>query len=229
MGGLAAWTAGDDFPVWLSLRVAFTAMVFVAPIGLLLARVQARARYRGRTFVDALILLPLVLPPSVIGFYLVDLLGTKSAIGSMLEGWFDVRLIFTPTGAVVAAAVVALPLLVKTAQAALESVPRELESVGRSLGLGPIALFFRVSLPSAWPGITVGLILAFARALGEFGATLMFAGNFPGRTNTMALEIYRAYLDGDDDRALFYVVLLTVISLAVVFVATTLAGRKGRA
>lgn len=223
---LAAWTADDGFPVWLSLRVALTAMLVVAPLGLVLARLQARARYRGRALVDALILLPLVLPPSVIGYYLVVILGVRGSVGGLLERWFDVRLIFTPAGAVVAAAVVALPLLVKTAQAALEAVPADLERVGRSLGLGPLALFWRVSFPSAWPGIAVGLILAFARAIGEFGATLMFAGSFPGRTNTMPLEIYAAYVDGNDERALFYVLLLTSISLGVVFLATHLAGRR---
>ena len=101
--------------------------------------------------------------------------------------------------------------------------------MGQSLGLGPLALFFRVSLPSAWPGIAVGLILAFARAIGEFGATLMFAGNTPGRTNTMPLEIYAAFQEGDDDRAFLYVVLLTSISLGVVFFATVLAGRRRHA
>ncbi len=229
MHALAGWTAGDDFPVWLSLRVALLAMLLVTPIGLVLARLQAHATYRGRAFVDALILLPLVLPPSVIGYYLVVVLGTRGPIGGALDRWFDLRLIFRPAGAVIAAAVVALPLLVKTAQAALEAVPRDLDRVGRSLGLGPTALFLRVSLPAAWPGILVGFILAFARALGEFGATLMFAGNFPGRTNTMPLEIYAAWSRGDDARAGFYVLLLTLSSLAVVFVATLLAGRRRQA
>ena len=226
MHALAAAPTDDAFPVWLSLRVAFTAMLFVTPIGILLARLQAHARYPGRAFVDALILLPLVLPPSVIGWYLAVGLGTRGTIGAWLERWFDVRLIWTPAGAAVAAGTVALPLLVKTAQAALEAVPRDLERVGQSLGLGPLALFFRVSLPSAWPGIAVGLILAFARAIGEFGATLMFAGNTPGRTNTMPLEIYAAFQAGEDDRAFLYVMLLTSISLGVVFFATVLAGRR---
>ena len=136
-----------------------------------------------------------------------------------LESTLELRLIFSPGAVVLAAAVVALPLLVKTAQPALESVPLELEHVARTLGLGPWALFFRVTLPVAWPGIVAAIVLAFARALGEFGATLMFAGNIPGRTNTMPLEIFSAYQQGDGDRAALYVAILVLLSCAVVFVA----------
>jgi molybdate transport system permease protein len=223
---LATQAADAGFPVRLSLQVALFAMVLVTPIGLTLAWIQAKKRYRGRSLVDAFILLPLVLPPSVIGYYLVVLFGRQGALGGFLEDAFGIRLIFTPAGAVVASAAVALPLLVKTVQPALESVPRDLERVGRSLGLGPLALFFRVSLPSAWPGVVAGLVLAFARAIGEFGATLMFAGNTPGRTNTMPLEIFASYQGGEDDRALLYVVVLTALSLVVVFVAAALATRR---
>jgi molybdate transport system permease protein len=216
----------DSIPIRLSLEVALTAMLIVTPIGLLLAWIQANKRYRGRTLVDGLILLPLVLPPSVIGYFLVVLLGRRGPLGAALYDGLGLRLIFTPAAAVIASGVVALPLLVKTVQPALESVPRDLERVGRSLGLGPLALFFRVSLPSAWPGMVAGLILAFARAIGEFGATLMFAGNIPGRTNTMPLEIFAAYQQGDDERALVYVLVLTGISLAVVLLAAGLGRRR---
>jgi molybdate transport system permease protein len=230
---LAAQTFDTGFPIRLSLQVALIAVVIVTPIGLALAWIQAKKHYRGRSLVDALILLPLVLPPSVIGYFLVVLCGQRGPVGQILASVFDVRLIFTPAGAVLASAIVALPLLVKTVQPSLESVPRDLERVGRSLGLGPIALFFRVSLPSAWPGVVAGLVLAFARAVGEFGATLMFAGNIPGRTNTMPLEIFAAYQQGDDDRAVLYVLVLTGFSLAVVFIASSLASnlalRRGAA
>jgi len=223
---LAAQTLDAGFPIRLSLQVALIAVLIVTPVGLTLAWIQARARYRGRSFVDALILLPLVLPPSVIGYFLVVLCGRRGPIGKALAAVFDVHLIFTPAGAVLAAAVVALPLLVKTVQPALEAVPRDLERVARSLGLGRAAVFFRVSLPSAWPGVLAGLVLAFARAVGEFGATLMFAGNIPGRTNTMPLEIFAAYQQGDDERAVLYVLVLTGLSLAVVFLAASLAMRR---
>ncbi len=214
------------FPVLLSLRVATTALILVAPIGIALAWTQARKTYRLRAVVDAAILLPLVLPPSVIGYFLVVIFGRRGPIGQWLGETFDVRLIFTPNAAIVAAAVVALPMLVKTAQPAIESVPRDLEAVGRSLGLGPLAVFFRITLPSAWRGIVAGIVLGFARAVGEFGATLMFAGNIPGRTNTMPLEIFAAYQAGDDRRALLYVATLVAISCLVVLVATRLNPRE---
>ena len=225
---IAASGVDSGFPIRLSLVVALCAMLIVTPLGLVLAWTQAKRRYRGKALVDGLILLPLVLPPSVIGFFLVAGLGRRGPIGRWLESWFDVRLIFSPMGAVIASAVVALPLFVKTVQSALSSVPNDLERVGRSLGLSPVALFFRVSLPSAWPGVLAGFVLAFARAIGEFGATLMFAGNIPGRTNTMPLEIFAAYQAGEDDRAIRYVIVLTCLSLAVVVVASLLDARKRR-
>jgi molybdate transport system permease protein len=211
------------FPVFLSLRVAGTALLLVAPVGIALAWVQARKRYAFRGFVDAVVLLPLVLPPSVVGFFLVVLFGRRGVLGVHLDAAFDLRLIFTPTAAVIAAAVVALPLLVKTAQPAIEGVPRDLEEIASSLGLSPLAVFWRVTLPAAWKGILAALILAFARAMGEFGATLMFAGNIPGKTNTMPLEIFSAYQSGNDQRALLYVAALTLASAVVVVAASRLS------
>lgn len=216
-------------PIALSLRVAATALVLVAPIGIGVAWLQARRRYALRGVVDALVLLPLVLPPSVIGFLLVVVFGRRGVLGRWLEGALDVRVVFTPAAAVIASSVVALPILVKTAQPAIEAVPPELESVGRSLGLAPLALFFRVTLPCAWRGVLAALVLAFARAVGEFGATIMFAGNIPGRTSTMPIEIFAAYQGGDDRRAAIYVAVLTAISVVVVAVAARLSPRDARA
>ena len=216
-------TDDPTFPIVLSLRLAAISLVLVAPVGVALAFVQARRRYPLRGLVDALILLPLVLPPSVVGFVLVVLFGRHGPLGSVLESLFGVRLVFTQAAAVLASCVVAMPLLVKTAQPAIEAVPRELENVGRSLGLSPLGVFFRVTLPCAWRGVAAALVLAFARAVGEFGATLMFAGNIPGRTNTMPLEIFAAYQAGDDARALVYVVVLSVLSGVVVLVAARLS------
>ncbi|MGB5814507.1 MAG: molybdate ABC transporter permease subunit [Thermoanaerobaculia bacterium] len=218
----------DTFPIALSLRVATMALLLVAPVGIALAWIQSKYRYPFRGLVDALILLPLVLPPSVVGYLLVVVLGRQGWIGSWLETAFDLRLVFTPTAAVIASSIVALPLLVKTAQPVFEGIPRELEDVGRSLGLSPWALFFRVSLPVAWRGVVAGLVLAFARGIGEFGATLMFAGNIPGRTNTMPLEIFAAYQLGDDRRALIYVAVLIAFSGLVVWAASRLAPRGVR-
>ena len=142
----------------------------------------------------------------------------------MLERWLDLRLLFTPGGAVLASAIVALPILVKTAQPALEAVPLDLERIGRSMGLSPRQVIFRITLRVAWRGILAGIVLAFARAMGEFGATLMVAGNIPGRTNTMPLAIYAAFERGDDATALGYVVVLTAVSLAVVIGSSWLSG-----
>lgn len=219
-------TYPDSFPVLLSLRVAATALVLVAPVGIALAWFQARKVYRGRNIVDAAVLLPLVLPPSVIGYFFVVALGRRGPLGAWLFSAFDIQLIFSPAAAIIASAAVALPMLVKTAQPAIESVPADLEAVGRSLGLRPLAVFFRVTLPYAWRGIVAGLVLGFARAIGEFGATLMFAGNIPGRTNTMPLEIFAAYQAGDDRRALLYVATLVIISCIVVMLATRLNPRE---
>lgn len=218
--------SGDPlFPIALSLRVAALAVALVGPPGIALAWLQARRRYPGRALVDALVLLPLVLPPTVVGYLLVVYFGRHGPIGRALDALFGARVVFTPAAAVVASAIVALPLLVKTAQPAIEAVPSELEEVGRSLGLGPTALFARVTLPAAWQGVIAALVLAFARAIGEFGATLMFAGNIPGRTNTMPLELYAAWQAGEEGRALLYAGVLSGVSLAVVLLAPRLAPR----
>jgi molybdate transport system permease protein len=219
-------TSADAFPIALSLRVAAISLCISAPLGVALAWVQARRRYPLRSLVDAVVLLPLVLPPSVVGFFLVVVFGRRGVIGPWLEQALDLRLVFSPAGAVLASTVVALPMIVKTAQPAIEAVSPELENVGRSLGLGPVELFFRVTLPTAWRGVVAALVLGFARALGEFGATLMFAGNIPGRTNTMPLELFAAYQAGDDARAGIYVAVLTGFSGLVALLAARLAPRE---
>lgn len=215
-------------PLLLSLQVAATALLVAGPLGVALAWVQARKQYRGRALVDAAILLPLVLPPSVIGYILVLGFGRYGALGRLLDALFDLRLVFTPTAAVIAAAVVALPIVAKTAQPAIETVPRDWEDTAASLGLAPLSVFFRVTLPGAWRGVVAALVLGFARALGEFGATLMFAGNTPGQTQTMSLAVWSSWQAGDDARALFFVVLLCLFSVVVVLVASQFSGKVSR-
>lgn len=217
--------ADSAFPILLSLRVALIAMAIVGPLGIAIAFVQARRRYAMRRIVDAIVLLPLVLPPSVVGFFLVIAFGRRGPLGPLLDA-IGVRLVFSPTAAVIASSVVALPIIVKTAQPAIEAVPIDLEDVARTLGLRPIAVFMRVTLPAAWRGVLAATVLGFARALGEFGATLMFAGNIPGRTNTMPIEIFAAYQAGDDRRAAIYVAVLTALSILVVFLAARLGPRS---
>jgi molybdate transport system permease protein len=213
------------FPVLLSVRVATTAMVIAGPLGIAIAWVQAKHRYPLRRVVDALVLLPLVLPPTVVGYVLVVSFGRRGVFGQVLDRAFGIHLVFTPAAAVLASALVALPIVTKTAQPALEAVPRELENVGRTLGLAPLELLVRVTLPAAWRGVVAGLALGFARAAGEFGATVMFAGDTPGRTNTMPIEIFAASRAGEYERALLYVLLLVFASMAIVTLAALLTPR----
>jgi molybdate transport system permease protein len=207
----------------LSIRVALVATLLNALIGIPLAYVLARRAFRGRALVDLLVTLPLVLPPTVTGYYLIVLLGRRGWLGApvyTLTGW---SVAFTWYAAVIAATVMALPLLVRTARAAIESVDRELEKAAFTLGRSEWRTALEVTLPLAKNGIIAGLVLAFARALGEFGATLMLAGNIPGKTTTVPLAIYTAVQTGEMGEAVALVLALTVLSCAVL----VLAGRLG--
>jgi molybdate transport system permease protein len=209
----------------LSLRVAVLATVVNAVIGIPLAYALARRRFRGKAVVDLLVTLPLVLPPTVTGYYLIVLLGRRGWLGAPLyqaTGW---TIAFTWYAAVVAATVMALPLLVRTARAAIESVDRDLEKAAYTLGRSEWRTALEVTLPLARRGIVAGMVLAFARALGEFGATLMLAGNIPGRTTTVPLAIYTAVSTGETGEAQFLVLLLTALSCVVVVVAGRLGSR----
>jgi molybdate transport system permease protein len=209
----------------LSLRVAVLATAINAAVGIPLAYVLARRRFRGRAVVDLLVTLPLVLPPTVTGYYLIVLLGRRGWLGAPLyeaTGW---TIAFTWYAAVIAATVMALPLLVRTARAAIESVDRDLERASHTLGRSEWRTALEVTLPLARNGILAGLVLAFARALGEFGATLMLAGNIPGRTATVPLAIYTATQTGEDAQALVLVGALTALSCVVILAANRLGAR----
>jgi molybdate transport system permease protein len=209
----------------LSVRVAVLATVLNALVGIPLAYVLARRRFRGRALIDLLTTLPLVLPPTVTGYYLIVLLGRRGWLGGPLyqaTGW---SVAFTWYAAVVAATVMALPLLVRTAKAAFESVDRDLERASYTLGRSELRTALEVSLPLARNGILAGLVLAFARALGEFGATLMLAGNIPGKTTTVPLAIYTAVQIGEDATALVLVGILTTLSCLVIIAANVLGAR----
>jgi molybdate transport system permease protein len=209
----------------LSIQVALLATALTAVVGIPLAWLLARRRFRGRGVVDLLVTLPLVLPPTVTGYYLVVLLGRRGGIGGplyRLTGW---NITFTLAAAVIAATVMALPLLVRTARAAIESVDRDLERAAFTLGRSEWRTALEVTLPLARRGILAGLVLAFARALGEFGATLMLAGNIPGRTQTVPLAIYTAVQTGEPHDALVLVAALTALSCAVLVVAGRLGAR----
>jgi len=209
----------------LSVRVAVLATVLNAVVGIPLAYVLARRRFWGRGAVDLLVTLPLVLPPTVTGYYLIVLLGRRGWLGGPLYDLAGLTITFTWYAAVVAAAVMALPLLVRTARAAIETVDRDLERAAYTLGRSEWRTALEVTLPLARNGILAGLVLAFARALGEFGATLMLAGNIPGRTATAPLAIYTAVQTGETGEAMVLVALLTLLSCVVLAAAGRLGAR----
>lgn len=204
----------------LSIRVACLATVLDAALGIPLAYLLARKRFPGRTLVDLLVTLPLVLPPTVTGYYLIVLLGRRGWLGGPLYALTGWSVTFTWYAAVIAATVMAFPLLVRTARAAIESVDRDLVRAAFTLGRSEWRTALEVTLPLARKGILAGLVLAFARALGEFGATLMLAGNIPGRTTTVPLAIYTAVQTGESGEAFVLVAVLTLVSCAVIWLAT---------
>jgi len=202
-------------PLWLTLKVAgcATLLVFVAGVGV--AWLIARHAFRGREVLDAAMTLPMVLPPTVLGYYLIVLLGRRGWIGGWLHDHLGITLMFTWQGAVIAAAVVAFPLVYKAARAAFEDVSVQYENAARVLGSTELAVFVRVTMPLAWRGILAGTMLAFARAMGEFGATLMVAGSIPGKTQTLSIAVYEAVQAGKDDMANFLVLVTSIVCILV--------------
>lgn len=207
-------------PLLLSLKVAGWATALNVVFGVAAGYGLARWRSGARDLLDSLLTLPLVMPPTVLGYYLLVLVGRRGVFGLWLDS-LGIQLVFTWQGAVLASMVVAFPLVLKSARAAFESIDPQLERAARTLGISETAIFFRVTLPLATRGIVAGTLLAFARALGEFGATLMIAGNLPGRTQTLSVAIYSAVQAGDDSTANF-LVLVTSVTCVVILV---LAGR----
>ncbi len=205
------------FPVRLSLQVAFMATGVLILITIPISYIFARYKFYGKAFLDILLSLPLVLPPTVLGYYLVCLFGKRGIIGHITYNFFGWTPMFTWWGAVIASIVVAFPLLFKTATSALSSVDRELEHAAYTLGHSKWSTFWRVTLPLAKKGILAGIVLAFARAMGEFGATLMLAGNIPGKTSTMPLAIYNEFIAGRLTAANFLVAIHTTIAIVVLW------------
>lgn len=209
------------FKLSLLVTVMATSLVFI--IGTACAFVLAKGKFRGRELLDAAITLPLVLPPTVTGYYLIVLLGRQGLIGSYLYDLTGWSVVFTWWSAVIATAVMALPLMVKSARAAIESVNPKYELASYTLGKSQAETFFRITLPLARRGIFAGIVLSFARALGEFGATLMLAGNIPGKTQTMPLAIYDAVMAGDERQAQILALILTAVSIAAVYLTNKLS------
>ncbi len=215
----------DWFPLWLSLRVAFVSTALAAGAGLWVAYVLANRDFRGKEALDAAVTLPLVLPPTVLGYYLLVVAGRASPLGKLWETVFGSPLVFTWKAAVVAALLHSLPLLVKSARAGLESVDRSCERAARTLGASEWKLFWRVTLPMARRPILAATALAFARSLGEFGATLMIAGNIPGRTQTVAVAIYDAVEAGNGALARTLVLVISAVALGILTIANRIAPR----
>jgi len=204
-------------PLLLTLKVAGFATLLALVMGVAVAYVLARYAFPGRDLLDAVCTLPMVMPPTVLGYYLIVLIGRRGWIGEWLWENFGITLMFTWQGAVFAAAIVAFPLVFKAARAAFEGVDRQLEGAARTLGVSEWGVFFRVTFPLAWRGVLAGTMLAFARAMGEFGATLMVAGNIPGKTQTLSLAVYDAVQAGKDDMANFLVLVTSIVCVAILF------------
>jgi molybdate transport system permease protein len=215
-------------PLLLSLKVAGWATAIDVVLGVAVAFGLSRWRSSARELVDSLLTLPLVMPPTVLGYYLLVLLGRRGVIGAWLNK-FDIQLVFTWQGAVIASAVVAFPLVLKSARTAFETVDPQFERAARTLGVSEAAVFFRVTLPLAARGILAGALLAFARALGEFGATLMVAGNLPGRTQTLSVAVYAAVQAGDDTTANILVIVTSVTCVVILLAAGRLLPQRSTA
>ncbi len=203
----------------LTLKVAGFATLINVFLGVAVAYLFARKQFWGKEVLDAVLTLPMVMPPTVLGYYLLVLIGRHGPIGQFLQQHFDINLIFTWQGAVIAAAIVSFPLVFKAARAAFESLEPQYEQAARVLGISETALFFRVTLPLAWRGILAGVLLSFARSSGEFGATLMVAGSIPGQTQTLSIAVYEAVQAGQDDVANFLVLLTSVVCMSVLLVS----------
>lgn len=205
----------DFTPLLLSLKIAGISIVIVFVVGVSLARYLSRREFFGKNFLESLFLLPLVLPPTVVGFGLLVVFGKNGIIGSWLYE-HGIQLIFDWKGAVVASTVVSFPLMYQSAQAAFKTLDDRLEKAALTMGASRIRMFFTVTLPLVWPGLLAGLILAFARALGEFGATLMLAGYIPGKTDTISLVIYFSVQQGKMEQATFWVVIIVALGLSAI-------------
>lgn len=224
----------DFSPLWISLKTAFLATIITSIIGIFISYKMANYKGRGRGFIDGIFTLPLILPPTVIGFFLLLLCGKNGFAGKIFMS-FNKNIIFSWSATVIAATVVAFPMMYRTCRSAFEQIDKNMISAARTLGLSETKIFFKIAIPLAWPGIIGGLVLSFARALGEFGATLMIAGNIPGRTQTMPVAIFFAVEGGDMNKAMLWVLIIVAISFIMIFLLNywcdtqqKLIGNRGR-
>lgn len=204
-------------PVWLSIKVALASLVFVVILGVSFAYAMRKWEFTGKAAVEAIFSLPLVMPPVVTGFLLLVLIGKQGPIGRFLADTFETQIIFTPYAAVISGTVVAFPLMYQSTKAAFQSIDSKLEDAARTLGANEWRVFWTVTLPLAWHGLLSGIVLSFSRALGEFGATIMVAGNIPGKTQTIPLAIYFAAESNDMTQAGLYVLIISLLTFSLIF------------
>ena len=224
-----ALTPAEWDAIHLSIRIAIVAMIGSLPFGIAVAYLLARGRFPGRTLVDGIVHLPLVMPPVVTGYLLLLLFGRRGPIGRFLEETFGIVLAFRWTGAALACAIMGFPLMVRAMRLSLEAIDRRLESAASTLGASKIAVFATITLPLMLPGILAGMVLSFARALGEFGATITFVSNIPGETQTISAAIYTlTQVPGGDLGALRLTAISIVISLAALIISDVMARRMTR-
>ena len=204
-------------PIILSIRVALVATAIAFFLGIFFAYLLTKKKVPGKNIWETILILPMILPPSIVGYLLLKLFGKRGPIGSFLLDTFGIQVVFTWIACVIAATVVALPLMYQNAKGAFQSVDPTLETAARTLGSSSFKVFRTVTMPLSIPGIVSGIVLTFARALGEFGATLMLAGNIPGRTQTIPTAIYYSVVTGKEDEAMNLVVVMVLFSFALVF------------
>lgn len=213
-------------PLFLSLKIAGIATCIVLVFGIFLARILARNNFPGKRILEAILMLPLVLPPTVVGFGLLYLFGKNGPVGSLLLHLFDYQIVFTWVGAVIAATVVSFPLMYQSASASFQNYDQNVENAALTMGASKFRVFWTISFPLAWPGLLAGLVLTFARALGEFGATLMIAGYIPNQTETIPLAIYFAVESGNTEAAIFWVISIVLIGFTAILWLNWWSGRN---
>lgn len=207
----------DWSPLIISIKTAFLSTCITFVIGIIVSYLMANYKGRFKGLIDGVFTLPLVLPPTVVGFFLLLLFGKNGAIGQFFLN-YDITIIFSWWATIISATVVAFPMMYRSSRAAFEQIDDNMISAARTLGLSEWKIFYKIAVPLAWPGIIAGIVLAFARALGEFGATLMIAGNIPGRTQTMPVAIFFAVEGGDMKKAMMWVFMITTISIVMILI-----------
>ena len=215
----------DWSPLWISIKTGIVATVISFFLGLWAARKVIKKDYRAKSILDGILTLPMVLPPTVAGFFLLLIFSRRRTFGIFLNDTFDIRVVHTWLGCIIAATVIAFPLMYRNARAAFEQIDANLVYAGRTLGMSETAIFWRIVVPTAGPGIASGTILTFARAMGEYGATSMLAGNIPGKTGTISQRIAMVIQDGDYVTAGFWVIIVIIIAFFAVFLINMISGR----